>query len=134
MSANLQTESGPSVASLVTGIIHDAQTLLSQQLALFKQEVREDFNKTREAMASLVLASGLLLVGVILLCLMVVYLLHEMAHLPLWGSYAIVGGVLTVLGGILGYLGRQQLRTVNPLPEKTAKALEENLEWKTKPT
>jgi len=134
MAANLQGDSSASVSQLVSGIVSDAQTLMSQQLALFKQEVREDFSKTREAVTSLALAGGLLLVGSILLCLMCVYLLHELAHLPLWGSFAIVGGVLTVLGGVLGYLGREQLRTVNPLPDKTAKALEENLEWKTKPT
>jgi hypothetical protein len=113
MSANLQNESGHSVAELVSGIVHDAQTLLSQQLAL---------------------ASGLLLVGVLLLCFMIVYILHELASLPLWGSFAIVGGVLTAAGIVLGFLGREQLRTVHAVPEKTAKALEENLEWKTKPT
>jgi len=134
MAANLPGDSAASLSQLVSGIVSDAQTLMSQQLALFKQEVREDFSKTREAVTSLALAGGLLLVGSILLCLMCVYLLHELAHLPLWGSFAIVGGVLTVLGGVLGYLGREQLRTVNPLPDKTAKALEENLEWKTKPT
>lgn len=134
MSANLQTDSGPGVAELMTGIVHDAQTLLSQQLALFKQEVHEDISKAREAATFLAFASGLVLVGVILLCLMLVYLLHELALLPLWESFAIVGGALTVIGCVLGYLGREQLRTVHAVPEKTAKALEENLEWKTKPT
>jgi len=134
MPANLQTDSGVSVAELVSGIVHDAQNLLGQQLALFKQEVREDFQKTRDAAVSLVLASGLLLVGAIMLCLMLVYLLHETAGWPIWGSFAAVGGVLTVIGGVLAFMGREQLRTVNPVPEKTAKALEENLEWKTKPT
>jgi len=134
MSANLQTEHGVSVTELVTGIIQDAQNLLAQQLALFKQEVREDLEKTRDIALSLALASGLLLVGAILLCLMCVYLLHELAALPLWGSYAIVGGILTVAGLVLAYLGRETLRSVNPLPDKTANALEENLEWKTKPT
>jgi len=134
MSANLQTESGPSVAELVTGIVHDAQNLLGQQLALFKQEVREDIQKARDAALSLALASGLLFVGAIMLCLMCAYLLHELAEFRLWSSFAIVGGVLTLVGGVLAYIGREQLRTVHPIPEKTAKALEENLEWKTKPT
>jgi len=134
MSANLHTESGASVAELVSGIVHDAQNLLGQQLALFKQEVREDLQKARDAAASLVLASTLLLLGAILLSLMCVYLLHELAGLPLWGSFAIVGGVLTAIGAVLGFMAREQLKHVSPLPEKTAKGLEENLEWKTKPT
>lgn len=134
MPANLQTDSGPSVAELVSGIVHDAQNLVGQQLALFKQEVREDFQKTRDAAVSLVLAAGLLLVGAILLCLMFVYLLHEVANWPLWVSFLTVGGVLTVIGGVMAFIGREQIKTVNPVPEQTAKALEENLEWKTKPT
>jgi len=134
MPANLHTDSGASVGELVTGIVHDAQNLVGQQLALFKQEVREDFQKTRDALVSLALASGLLLVGAIMRCLMCVYLLHELAEFRVWSSFAIVGGVLTVIGGVLAYLGREQLRRVTPLPEKTAKGLEENLEWKTKPT
>jgi hypothetical protein len=134
MAANLHTESSSSVAELVTGIIHDAQTLMAQQLTLLQQEIREDFTRAREATVSLAVASGLLFVGAILLCLMGVCLLHELAQLPLWSSFAIVGGPLTVIGGVLGYLSREQLRTVSPVPEKTAKALEENLEWKTKPT
>jgi hypothetical protein len=134
MAANLHTDSSPSVGELVTGIIHDAQTLMTQQFTLLEQEIRDEFTRAREAAVSLAVASGVLLSGVILLCLMCVYLLHELAHLPLWGSFAVVGGPLTVIGGVLGYLGREQLRTVSPVPEKTAKALEENLEWKTKPT
>jgi len=134
MPANLQTDSGPSLGELVSGIVHDAQNLLGQQLALFKQEVREDFQKTRDAALSLALASALLLVGAIMLSLMSVYLLHELANWPLWVSFATVGGVLTVIGAVLAFQGREQLRTVSPVPEKTAKGLEENLEWKTKPT
>jgi len=134
MSANLQTETGGSVAELLTGIVHDAQRLLGQQLALFKQEVREDMQKARDAALSLALASSLLFLGAIMLCVMCAYLLHEVAGLPVWGSFAIVGGVLTAVGGVLAYIGREQLKSFNPLPEKTAQALEENLEWKTKPT
>jgi len=134
MAANLHTESGTSVAELVSGIVHDAQNLMSQQLALFKQEVREDIQKARDAALSLALGSGLLLLGGILLCLMCVYMLHELASLPLWGSFAIVGGVLTAIGAVMTYLGYERLRTINPLPEKSTQGLEENLEWKTKPT
>jgi len=134
MPANFQTESGTSVTELVTGIVHDAQTLLEQQLALFKQEMREDIQKTRDAITSLALSSGLLLVGAILLSLMLVHLLFWLVpSLPLWACFGIVGGVLAVLGGILGFQAQEQLRTVNPA-EKTAKGLKENLEWKTKPT
>jgi len=132
MAGNLQTDSGPSLTELVTGILHDAQTLFSQQLTLFKQEMKEDFQKAQEAALFLAVAVGMLSLGSVLLCFMFVYLLHDYAQLPLWVGFAIVGGVLVVLGGGFAYQGREQLRSVKP-GDKTAQALEENLEWKTKP-
>lgn len=132
MPVNVQTDGGPSMTELVSGIIHDAQTLLSQQLTLFKQEVKEDFQKARDGAQFLALAAGLMSLGVFLLCLMGVCLLHDFAGIPYWGGFAIIGGVLVVLGGGLAYAGREQLLSVKP-GEKTAQALEENVEWKTKP-
>ena len=135
MATNLQTEPGPSIGGLVSGIVQDAQELISQQFTLFKQEVRQDFQKMRDAMAFLAVAAGVLLVGSVILALTLVHLLAWLAPTwPLWVCYAIVGGGLTSLGALLAWQGYQKLSTVNPLPDQTTKALEENLEWKTKPT
>ena len=135
MATDLHDGTETSVTGLVKGIIEDVQQLTKQQFTLFKQEVRQDFQKTRDAVACLALASGVLLVGSVLLALTLVHLLAWLAPTwPLWVCYAIVGGGLTGLGALLAWQGYQKLSTVNPLPDQTAKALEENLEWKTKPT
>jgi uncharacterized membrane protein YgdD (TMEM256/DUF423 family) len=133
MANNLQTSSEPSVTALVTGIIHDGQELLKQQLTLFKTELREDLRRTREAATSLVAGGVILFVGSILLCLMLVFLLHELAGWPLWASFLLVGGVIALAGGALTAYGAQQFKTFNPLPDQTAEGLKENLEWTTKP-
>jgi VIT1/CCC1 family predicted Fe2+/Mn2+ transporter len=133
MANNLQTSSEPSLTSLVTGIIHDGQELLKQQLTLFKTELREDLRHTREAGTSLAIGGVVLFVGSILLCLMLVFLLHELAGWPLWASFLLVGGVITVIGGALTAYGIQQFKSFNPLPDQTAEGLKENLEWTTKP-
>jgi uncharacterized protein YacL len=120
------------VGELVSGIVQDAQELIGQQLALFKQEMRQDLKKAREGVGLLALAAGTLLVGSVLLGLMLVHLLAWLApSLPLWCCFAIVGGLLAGLGAFLALQGREKLGQV--LPEQSAKALEENLEWKTKP-
>jgi uncharacterized protein YacL len=132
MATNLQTDPGPGLGELVSGIVQDAQELIGQQLALFKQEMRQDLKKAREGVGLLALAAGTLLVGSILLGLMLVHLLFWLApSLPLWSCYAIVGGVLAGIGTFLAMQGREKLGQV--MPEQTTKALEENLEWKTKP-
>jgi hypothetical protein len=135
MATNLQTDTRQGVGELVTGIIQDAQTLISQQFTLFKHEVRQDFRNLREAMVFLALAAGILLVAAVLLGLMLVHLVSYLApSWPMWVCFALVGGAFAALGGVIYALGREKLRTSNVLPEETAKGLTENLEWKTKPS
>jgi len=54
MANDLHTGTEPSLTGLVTGIINDAQELLKQQVALFKQEVKDDIRKTKEAAVALI--------------------------------------------------------------------------------
>jgi uncharacterized membrane protein YgdD (TMEM256/DUF423 family) len=89
--------------------------------------------KAKEAAASLALGLGIAIVGGILLCTMFVYLLHEEAGLRLWASFAIVGGVMLVVGLVLSYLAKKEAETINPLEGESVKALEENVQWITKP-
>lgn len=133
MATNLQTSSEPSVPSLLSGIVHDAQELIKQQVELFKTEVRADIRKTKEATASLGLGLCFLLLSSTLLCLTLVYLLHELAGLPLWASYLIVTAAVAVPGGFLAYTGWKKFNSFNPLPDETAQALKETLEWTTRP-
>ena len=134
MATNLQTETGQGVGELVAGIIQDAQTLISQQFTLFKSEIRQDFRNLREALIFLAVATAILLVAAVLLGLMLVHLVSDLTSWPLWVCLALVGGGFAALGGVFAALGREKLRTTNVLPEESAKALTENLEWKTKPT
>jgi hypothetical protein len=133
MAANLQTSSDPSVPSLLSGIVHDAQELFKQQVELFKTEVKADIRKTKEAAASLALGLGFLLLGALLCCLTLVYVLHDLASLPLWSSYLIVTLIVSLPGGILALIGWRKFHSFNPLPDETAQAVKETLEWTTKP-
>jgi hypothetical protein len=137
MANELQTGSADqsSVTGLVTGIINDAQELFKQQVALLKAEVREDLRKTREATLALGVGAGVAAVGGVMLCWALAYLLHWATdgRLSEWAAVAIVGGVLTLVGGVLLYLGKKKFDSFNPLPDETAQALKENVEWITKP-
>jgi len=135
MATNVQSGSDVSVTSLVGGIIGDAQELMKQQLALFRAEVKEDMRKTSEASASLAMGLAAALVGSIVLSFAVAHLLHDYVfpNVPLSVWYAVVGGAITAIGLGLTVTAYQKLRSFNPLPDKTADALKENLEWKTIP-
>lgn len=125
------TDSPPSVTPLVTGIINDVQELLRQNLTLFKVEFREDMRKTKDAAISLGTGIGLAAVGGLHLSLMLVFLLNWLfaPDLPLWVCFAIVGGVFAGIGFALYLRGKNKLESFNPLPDETAEALKENVQW-----
>jgi hypothetical protein len=122
----------PHLASLVTGIVSDVQDLVKQQVAMLRQEIRNDFQKTKEAAIPLLVGLICCFLGGIVLCFAVAHLLEWACrpNLPLWACYAIVGGVIAICGGILAYVGMKKLP--NPLPDRTVAALQENVQWMTK--
>jgi len=134
MATDLKSNQQPSATSLVTGIISDAQDLFKQQFELLKHEVRDDFRKTKEVGLTLAFAGGLGLVGAILLVQMLVYLTQWLVpELALWACFGIWGILLFGAGAVLFFIGKTTLDTIDPVPEKSAQALKENVQWLTNP-
>jgi hypothetical protein len=129
----------PGLAATFKGILDDALELMKQQVLMLKAEIRSDFRKVLAGIVPLACGIGPLILGGLMLCFTLVHLIHwatlpagqitDQATIPLWGCYAIVAGAFFLVGGILLALGITRLKTVNPLPEETAKALEENIKW-----
>jgi uncharacterized membrane protein YqjE len=133
MANDLQSPSEQqNLTTLVTGILNDAQELFRQQLNLARVEMKEDFRKTKEAAAPLAIGVWLALLGSILLSVTLAMLL-ALTGLPEWACFAIVGAAISLAGGGLIYAGKKKIESFNPLPDKTAEALKENLEWIAKP-
>jgi hypothetical protein len=122
-----------SLTGLVTGIIHDTEQLFKQQLALLKHEVREDMRKTAVAAGAMVAGAAVTVLGVLLLVLGVPLLLAWATDMPVWAWFLIVGAVITVAGLCLLYAGKKKFDSFNPLPNETAEALKENVQWIMKP-
>lgn len=130
----LQTEPNVSVTHLVGGIFKDAQKLVEQQLALLRQEVKDDLHKTKEAGLFVICGSVIGLVGGIVLAFMLVELLSWAApQLPLWACYGIVAAPITAAGCALFCVGIQKFNSFNPLPDQSVQALKETMQWKTNP-
>jgi len=119
---------------LVKGILNDAQELFKQQITLTKREIQDDFRRTKEASLYMGAGAAVAAVGGLLLCFMLVHLLQwAFPELPLWGAYGIVGLALTVLGMGMIYAGKKLFDSFNPLPDQSAAALRENVQWITSP-
>lgn len=123
-----------SVAELLSGILDDAQTLVRQQAAMLRAEIREDGRRTIEVVQYMSAGAVLAAVGALFLMITLVYLLNWLVPtLPLWACWGIIGGVNLVGGVIAIVVGRRLLGQYNPLPDKTLNAIEENITWKTTP-
>ncbi len=124
----------PTVTALVSGIITDAQQLIQQQFAMFRQEIHQDMGKLKSGALSLALGVGIAGGGGVLVLLMLPLLLYaEVPGLPLWACCGIVGAVLTALGAGVAYASVKKLESLDPLSDQSAKGLKENWQWTSNP-
>jgi len=129
MADRIPTESSPSVASLLGGIVSDLQTLIRQEMALAKSEMVREWDKAKTAAGSMASGAGVLALGGFFLCVTIVCVLREVAGLPWWASFLIVGGVLTTVGAVLFFIGRSRAAEVHVVPPQTVETLKEDVQW-----
>ena len=134
MAVQMETENGQGLTTLVTGIIHDGQELIRQQLHLFQVELKNDLKRTSSASISLIIGGLVAGMGLFLLFVMAALLMHALwpSAISLWGAFGIVSAVLIVAGGAFLLYGKSQFDAFNPLPDKSVEGLKENVQWKTK--
>jgi hypothetical protein len=68
---------------------------------------------------------------------MLVYLIHwlaggsadDHAWIPLWGSFAIVGGLFILTGGVLFLIAKNKVNQINVVPRRTVETMKENVQW-----
>ena len=124
-----EREREPSVASLLSGIIGDAQTLVRQEITLARQEIREEISAAKDAGISLGSAGVVLIIGGLLLVLALAQGLADLLNWPVWAGYGIVGIVLAIVGVILLTSARKRVQAIRPIPEQTVETLKENVAW-----
>jgi len=119
----------PTLTELVSGIADDAQRLIHQQYQMLRAEIKEDVRRTKMALAYMGFGIGASVIGALFLVVALPLLINWGFALPEWAGWAIVGGVLLVVGLIGLFAGRRIFQKNNPLPDKTLNAVEENLSW-----
>ena len=124
-----ERERESSVSTLLSGIVGDAQTLVRQEIALARQEIREEIDQAKEAGIKLGISGAVLAVGGLLLVLALAQALADLLDWPTWAGYGIVGIVLAIGGYILFSSAQKSMKEVHPVPEKTVETLKENVAW-----
>jgi len=124
-----QREQDTSVAQLLSGIVGDAQELVRKEIALARQEIREELDAAKSAGIKLGIAGGVLAVGGLLLVLAIAQGIADLFNWPTWAGYALVGVLLAIAGGILFSAAQRQIKEIRPMPERTVETMKENVEW-----
>jgi hypothetical protein len=129
MADRIPADTSPSMASLLGAIVSDIQTLVREEILLAKTEMTREWEKAKTAASAMAVGAAILAVGGILLCLTIVCVLREVAGLPWWASFLIVGCVFTGLGAVLFFTGRNKAARVNVIPPQAAETMRENVQW-----
>lgn len=126
---SLDRNADTSVATILGGIVGDVQTLVRQELALAKQETKEELDKAKQAAIATGAAVGLLGVGGLLLVLALARGIADLLEWPPWAGYLLVGAICAIAGGILMVGAKKRVNQINPVPQKTIATMKENAEW-----
>jgi hypothetical protein len=124
-----ERERDASVSQLLSGIVGDAQTLVRQEIALARQEIREEISEAKSAGIKFGIAGGVLAIGGLLLVLTLAQAIADLFDWPVWAGYGLVGVVLAIAGYLLLSSAQNQIKKVHPVPEKTVETMKENVEW-----
>lgn len=117
------------IRSLIRGILADLRTLIRDELALARVEMKEHAGRARAAAVSLGVAVAALVFGVVFLLVAAATALSDVLTWPVWAGFLVVAGVLALVGLVMLSSGRRRLHTVRAVPDETVSTIKENSEW-----
>ena len=116
-----------SIKEIIEALKPQLQELVDKQVELAKTELVPVARQGGIAAGLLAIGAVFMLVFLIFISLTGVYVLN--LFLSLWLSALIVSGVLLLIGGILAGAGANILRRLDPVPHRTIRALQQNINW-----
>ncbi|GIE78072.1 hypothetical protein Aph02nite_40220 [Actinoplanes philippinensis] len=121
-----------SIGEIIGNISDDLSQLFRQEVELAKAEIRQEATKAGKAAGMLGGAGFAGYLAVVLLSFAVVFGLSNVMD-PGWAAL-IVAVVWGAIGAVLFVSGRNKMKTVDPVPRRTAETLKEDAQWLKNPT
>jgi len=116
-----------SLGELLGRVSTDLSTLMRQEVALAKVEIKEEATRAGKASGMLAGAGAIGYLVLVFLALTLMFALD--AVMPTGWAALITAAVLGVVAAVLFVLGRKRLQQVNPKPEQTVETLKEDVQW-----
>ena len=115
------------VSDVVQDILDNVQKLLRAEVRLAKAEVRQDARQA--AVSGVWLLAGVVVAASAWMLTLWAAVFALANAMPLWAATLVSGLVLGAAAGALVTMGWRRVKRLQPLPERTAASLKENLEW-----
>ena len=118
-----------SLGTLLRGIMTDLRTLVREEVALARVEIRQQVGRARTAAVSFGMAAAALLFGGIFLLIAIALGIADMFDWPAWAGFGVTAVLLSLIGFVALSAGRKQMAQVHAVPQETVTTLKENSEW-----
>jgi uncharacterized membrane protein YqjE len=118
----------PSLGELFKQLAQDSATLVKQEVALAKVEMRENLRSAGRDAAMIAVGGGLLLVGLLVLTAALVAVIGDALD-NYWLGALVVGLLFVVIGGLLAKKNLDNLKKDSLGPEQTIQTLKEDKQW-----
>lgn len=122
-------EAEPSLGILVKQLAQDSATLVRQEVALARAEMRENMRHAARDAAMMAVGGGFLLVGLLVLVAALVAFLGDVLGNEYWAGALIVGVLFVAVGGMLAMKYMNDLKNDDLKPDQTIQTLKEDKRW-----
>jgi len=119
----------PSLGELFRQLAQESSTLIRQEVALAKAEMRENVRSLTKDVAMLAAGGGVLLVAALVFTAFLVAGLGDLLGDEYWLGALIVGVVYALIGIVLLNKGKKGLRNDSLKPETTVATLQADKQW-----
>ena len=128
LAASAETRAEPALGELFRQLAQDSATLVRQEMALAKAELRENVKHAVRDAAMVAVGGGIAVVGALVLVLFLVLALGDALN-EYWLGALIVGLVFLIAGGVLAMGSLRRLKSDGLAPERTLQTLKEDTQW-----
>lgn len=119
----------PSLGELFKELAQESSTLVKQEMALAKAEMRENLRAFGKDAVMLAAGGSILLVAMLVFTAFLVAGLGDMLGDEYWLGALIVGVVYAIVGGVLLMRGKSGMQKDDLRPEQTIESLQEDKRW-----
>jgi uncharacterized membrane protein YqjE len=118
----------PGLGDLLKQLAQDSATLVRQEMALAKAEMKENLRATVRQAAMVAVGGLVALVGVLVLIAFLVTAISDALDEP-WAGPLIVGGIFLLVGALLAMRAMKALKRESLAPDRTIETLKEDKQW-----